>query len=128
LLEYFFAENPFPTHADKVFLARKSAMTYRQIHVWVRVIIGTLDPDVDDLKKFQNKRNKMKKEGRVLRKKAVAEGAILPLDSLYQRMERFIVLEKRKALALPPSPLHIPTKQGDKMVSVVSPCIFILFT
>jgi len=35
LLEHFFDENPFPTHADKVFLARKSAMTYRQIHVWV---------------------------------------------------------------------------------------------
>ncbi|KAG2350815.1 hypothetical protein BDR05DRAFT_985759 [Suillus weaverae] len=65
-LEYFFAENPFPTHADKAFLAKKSAMTYRQIHVW-----------------FQNRRNRMKKEGQVLRKKAVAEGATHLLDNLY---------------------------------------------
>ncbi|KAG2044459.1 homeodomain protein 2 [Suillus americanus] len=101
LLEYFFAENPFPTHADKAFLAKKSAMTYRQIHVW-----------------FQNRRNRMKKEGQVLRKKAVAEGATLPLDNLYQRMEKFIVPEERKASASPPSPPHSPTKQGDEMVSM----------
>lgn len=36
LLEYFFEENPFPSRADKVFLAKKSGMTYKQIHVWVR--------------------------------------------------------------------------------------------
>ncbi|KIK49416.1 hypothetical protein CY34DRAFT_32323, partial [Suillus luteus UH-Slu-Lm8-n1] len=102
LLEFFFAENPFPTHADKAFLAKKSAMTYRQIHVW-----------------FQNKRNKMKREGQVLRKKAVAEGATLPLDNLYQRMEKFIILEEeRKAPASPPSPPHSPTKQADEMMSV----------
>ncbi|KIK76812.1 hypothetical protein PAXRUDRAFT_835224 [Paxillus rubicundulus Ve08.2h10] len=35
LLEHFFDENPFPSHADKVFLAKKSGMAYRQIHVWV---------------------------------------------------------------------------------------------
>ncbi|KAG1885469.1 homeodomain protein 2 [Suillus subluteus] len=99
LLEYFFAENPFPTHADKAFLAKKSAMTYRQIHVW-----------------FQNRRNRMKKEGQVLRKKTVAEGATLPLDDLYQRMEKFIVPEGRKAPASPPSPPH--TKQGDDMMSI----------
>jgi hypothetical protein len=40
LLEYFFAENPFPTHADKAFLAKKSAMTYRQIHVWVCIFFS----------------------------------------------------------------------------------------
>nr|WDY60857.1 HD MAT HD2 protein [Rhizopogon vinicolor] len=79
LLEHFFAENPFPTHADKAFLAKKSAMTYRQIHVW-----------------FQNRRNRMKKEGRELKKKPVAEGATLPLDTLYQRMEKFIVPEGRE--------------------------------
>ncbi|KAG2118042.1 homeodomain protein 2 [Suillus discolor] len=101
LLEYFFAENPFPTHADKAFLAKKSAMTYRQIHVW-----------------FQNKRNRMKKEGKVLRKKAVAEGATLPLDNLYQRMEKFIVPEEKKALPSPPSPPHSPTKRGDEIMAV----------
>ncbi|KAG1783501.1 homeodomain protein 2 [Suillus placidus] len=101
LLEYFFAENPFPTHADKAFLAKKSAMTYRQIHVW-----------------FQNRRNRMKKEGQVLRKKAVAEGATLPLDSLYRRMEKFIVPEEKMAPASPPSPPYSPTKQGDEMMSI----------
>ncbi len=36
VLEAFFAENQFPSRADKNFLAKKSGMTYRQIHVWVR--------------------------------------------------------------------------------------------
>nr|WDY60850.1 HD MAT HD2 protein [Suillus brevipes] len=101
LLEYFFAENPFPTHADKAFLAKKSAMTFRQIHVW-----------------FQNKRNRMKKEGQILRRKAVAEGATLPLDSLYQRMEKFVLLEEKKAPASPPSSPHPPAKQRDEVMSV----------
>ncbi|KAG1904677.1 homeodomain protein 2 [Suillus fuscotomentosus] len=101
LLEYFFAENPFPTHADKAFLAKKSAMTYRQIHVW-----------------FQNRRNRMKKEGQVLRKKAVVEGATLPLDSLYRRMEKFIVPEEKKVPTSPPSPLHSLIKQRDEMMSI----------
>nr|WDY60863.1 HD MAT HD2 protein [Rhizopogon salebrosus] len=79
LLEHFFAENPFPTHADKAFLAKKSAMSYRQIHVW-----------------FQNRRNRIKKEGQVLKKKPVAEGATLPLDTLYQRMEKYVVPEGRE--------------------------------
>lgn len=39
LLEHFFDENPFPTHADKVFLAQKSSMSYRQIHIWVRIVV-----------------------------------------------------------------------------------------
>ena len=39
LFECFFAENPFPTHADKMFLAKKSNMEYRQIHVWVRALL-----------------------------------------------------------------------------------------
>lgn len=101
LLEYFFAENPFPSHADKAFLAKKSAMTYRQIHVW-----------------FQNRRNRMKKEGQVLRKKAVAEGATLPLDSLYQRMEKFIILEERKLHTSHSSLPHSPTKQRDEMMFI----------
>ncbi|KAG2367773.1 homeodomain protein 2 [Suillus spraguei] len=101
LLEYFFAENPFPTQADKAFLAKKSAMTYRQIHVW-----------------FQNRRNRMKKEGQILRKKAVTEGATLPLDNLYQRMEKFIIPEEKKAPVSPPSSLHSPIKQGDEMMSI----------
>lgn len=54
LLEYFFEENPFPTHADKAFLAKKSAMKYRQIHVWVRVFIGIqLGSDVDNSPSFK---------------------------------------------------------------------------
>ncbi|KAF9225446.1 hypothetical protein BS17DRAFT_778612 [Gyrodon lividus] len=73
LLEHFFEENPFPSHADKVFLAKKSGMTYRQIHVW-----------------FQNKRNRTK-NGKVLRKKPMSEGATLPLDSLVSKMERYII-------------------------------------
>ncbi|KAG2155592.1 homeodomain protein 2 [Suillus clintonianus] len=101
LLEYFFAENPFPTQADKAFLAKKSAMSYRQIHVW-----------------FQNRRNRMKKEGQVLRKKPVAEGATLPLDNLYQRMEKFIVPEERRAHTAHSSLPDLPTKQGDEMMSI----------
>ncbi|KAG2149576.1 homeodomain protein 2 [Suillus cothurnatus] len=101
LLEYFFAENPFPTHADKAFLAKKSAMTYRQIHVW-----------------FQNRRNRMKKEGQVLRKKAVAEGATLPLNNLYQRMEKFIVPQERNAHTSYSSPPESPINRGDEMLSL----------
>ncbi|KAF8846027.1 hypothetical protein BDN67DRAFT_1006520 [Paxillus ammoniavirescens] len=71
LLEHFFAENPFPTHADKAFLAKKSGMTYRQIHVW-------------------NRRNRSKNR-KTLRRKPMSEGANLPLDDLYRRMSKFIV-------------------------------------
>ncbi|KAF8833419.1 hypothetical protein BDN67DRAFT_1072940 [Paxillus ammoniavirescens] len=80
LLEHFFDENPFPTHADKIFLAKKSNMTYRQIHVW-----------------FQNKRNRTKKARKVtLRRKPMSEGATLPLDNLCQRMGRFIIPEHQR--------------------------------
>ncbi|KAF8445583.1 hypothetical protein L210DRAFT_928319 [Boletus edulis BED1] len=74
LLEHFFEENPFPTHADKMFLAKKSNMDYRQIHVW-----------------FQNRRNRTKKEGKTLRKKTAHEGATKPLVKLYQRMTGHMV-------------------------------------
>lgn len=37
ILEAFFSEEQFPSRADKLFLAKKSNMTYRQIHVWVRM-------------------------------------------------------------------------------------------
>lgn len=60
LLEHSFEENPFPTHADKARLAKKSGMTYRQIHVW-----------------FQNKRTRSRKE----RKKTVFSGATCPMGS-----------------------------------------------
>ncbi|KAH7930420.1 hypothetical protein BV22DRAFT_1000695 [Leucogyrophana mollusca] len=79
LLEHYFDENPFPTRADKDFLAKKSGMEYRQIHVW-----------------FQNRRNRTKKEGKVLKKKPMSEGATLPLDDLYARMEKYIVPEDRR--------------------------------
>ncbi|OJA19545.1 mating-type homeodomain transcription factor A2 [Rhizopogon vesiculosus] len=98
LLEHFFAENPFPTHADKAFLAKKSAMTYRQIHVW-----------------FQNRRNRMKKEGRELKKKPAAEGATLPLDTLYQRMEKFIVPEGREVPTSHSSPPDSISNEEDEM-------------
>lgn len=74
LLEHFFEENPFPTRADKSFLAKKSGMTYRQIHVW-----------------FQNRRNRSKKDGRILRRKPIGEGATLPLGPLCQRMKKYIM-------------------------------------
>ncbi|KAI5980668.1 hypothetical protein EDD15DRAFT_2346126 [Pisolithus albus] len=60
LLEHFFEENAFPTHADKVRLAKKSGMTYRQIHVW-----------------FQNKRTRSRKE----RRKTVSNAATFPMGS-----------------------------------------------
>lgn len=63
LLEHFFEENPFPTHAEKVSLAKKSGMTYRQIHVW-----------------FQNKRTRSKKDGKGSRQKT-ALYATSPVDS-----------------------------------------------
>ncbi|KAL4070619.1 A mating type protein [Scleroderma citrinum] len=83
LLEHFFDENPFPSRADKAFLAKKSRMTYRQIHVW-----------------FQNRRNRTKKEGKTLRRKPMSDGATLPLDTLYRRMSRYIVSPKH-AVATP---------------------------
>ncbi|KZT30834.1 hypothetical protein NEOLEDRAFT_1053882 [Neolentinus lepideus HHB14362 ss-1] len=38
VLEYMFAHNRFPSQADKTFLAKKSGMSYKQIHVWVRIL------------------------------------------------------------------------------------------
>lgn len=73
LLEHFFNENPFPSHADKAFLAKKSGMTYRQIHVW-----------------FQNRRSRTKKEGRRLRKTPSAQSTALPIPSSCTGMERCI--------------------------------------
>jgi hypothetical protein len=74
-----------------------------------------------DTPKFQNRRNRMKKEGQVLRKKATTEGAILPLDKLYQRMEKFILPEEKKTPASPRSLPHSPIIKGDEMVCLVSP-------
>ncbi|KAI6095339.1 hypothetical protein F5141DRAFT_723284 [Pisolithus sp. B1] len=62
LLEHFFDEDPFPTHADKTFLARKSGMSYQQIHVW-----------------FQNRRSRSRRVGKVLRKKPMPDGPASPL-------------------------------------------------
>ncbi|KAF9218580.1 hypothetical protein BS17DRAFT_770611 [Gyrodon lividus] len=80
LLEHFFDENAFPTHADKCFLAKKTNMTYRQIHVW-----------------FQNRRNRTKKEKFVLRRKPMTEGAMLPMDNLFLRMNKYIIRENKCA-------------------------------
>lgn len=73
LLEHFFDETPFPSHADKALLAKKSGMTYRQIHVW-----------------FQNRRSRTKKEGKEIRKKSSAQGATLPVDCSCTRMKQYI--------------------------------------
>lgn len=62
LLEHFFDEDPFPTHADKAFLARKSGMSYQQIHVW-----------------FQNRRSRSRRVGKVLRRKSMSKSATLPV-------------------------------------------------
>lgn len=72
LLEHFFDENPFPSHADKTFLARKSDMTYKQIHVW-----------------FQNRRSRTKREGKTCRKNCLVRGTPLPMDRLCARMKRY---------------------------------------
>lgn len=72
LLELFFDENPFPSHADKAFLAKKSGMTYKQIHVW-----------------FQNRRSRTKKEGRGLRKIPSAQRNPLPIVSSCTRTRRY---------------------------------------
>lgn len=42
MLEAFFAEEQFPSRADKLFLAKKAGMSYRQIHVWVHIPINHL--------------------------------------------------------------------------------------
>lgn len=72
LLERFFDDNPFPSHADKTFLAKKSDMTYKQIHVW-----------------FQNRRSRTKREGKTCRKNCLVQGAPLPMDRLCARMKRY---------------------------------------
>ncbi|KAI6012481.1 hypothetical protein F5J12DRAFT_818248 [Pisolithus orientalis] len=73
LLEHFFDENPFPTHADKAFLARKSGMSYQQIHVW-----------------FQNRRSRYRKVGKVLRKRTMSEGTALSPNSPAVRMDNWV--------------------------------------
>lgn len=47
-LEAFFSEEELPSRADKLFLAKKSGMTYRQIHVWVGLMI--IEFAIGDLK------------------------------------------------------------------------------
>ncbi|KAH7907999.1 A mating type protein [Hygrophoropsis aurantiaca] len=100
LLEHYFEENPFPTRADKDFLAKKSGMEYRQIHVW-----------------FQNRRSRTKKEGKTLTKKPMSEGVKLPLDDLYARMERYIIPEKERAKSVEPEQHQsIPEKMDGPSV------------
>ncbi|KAG9314046.1 hypothetical protein JVU11DRAFT_4825 [Chiua virens] len=96
LLERFFDENQFPTQADKVFLAQKSGMTYRQIHVW-----------------FQNRRNRLKKPNGSCRKRPAREGATLPLDHLRSRIEKHIVCEEQSAfIAFQPSSSHLNERKS----------------
>lgn len=72
LLERFFDEKPFPSHAEKTFLAGKSGMTYKQIHVW-----------------FQNRRSRTK-EGRRVHKKPSAQGVTLPVNCSCTRMRHHL--------------------------------------
>ncbi|KAI6120600.1 hypothetical protein EDD16DRAFT_1574501 [Pisolithus croceorrhizus] len=78
LLEQFFDQNPFPTHADKAFLARKSSMSYQQIHVW-----------------FQNRRSRSRKIGKVLCRKPTPEVTTSPVcaDSCVTKPDETIVYE-----------------------------------
>ncbi|KAG9314044.1 hypothetical protein JVU11DRAFT_4823 [Chiua virens] len=94
LLEQFFEKNPFPTHADKVFLAKKSDMTYRQIHVW-----------------FQNRRNRTKK---VSHKKPVSEVTTIPLDTPIRETGKFAVSRTAKQDA-PPSGRSVSVSSSTKI-------------
>lgn len=109
LLEHFFDENPLPSHAEKAFLAKKSGMTYKQIHVW-----------------FQNRRSRTKREGRT-RKKCSAHDATLPMDSSCTRMKRCTV-EKDRPASL--AKVHTPSSgyavvprasAGDKLLDAPTP-------
>lgn len=42
-LEAFFSLNKFPSRADRVFMAKQSGMTLRQINVWVSVSASSLN-------------------------------------------------------------------------------------
>ncbi|THG95866.1 hypothetical protein EW145_g7888 [Phellinidium pouzarii] len=50
LLESYFLENQRPSKADKMFLAKKSGMTYRQIVVWFQNKRRRTRSDIQDLK------------------------------------------------------------------------------
>ncbi|KAF8560024.1 hypothetical protein OG21DRAFT_1492442 [Imleria badia] len=108
LLEHFFEENPFPKHADKVFLAKKSNMQYRQIHVW-----------------FQNRRNRTKKEGKPLRKKPISEGATKPLDKLCERMKGYVVKPVSQASQLSQASLSGVDDQLRSAQNNASKCAFV---
>ncbi|EPQ60407.1 hypothetical protein GLOTRDRAFT_124164 [Gloeophyllum trabeum ATCC 11539] len=78
ILEFMYEENPFPPHADKVFLAKKCGMTYKQIHVW-----------------FQNRRNRSKKEGRAPKCEYHA-GDAFAFEALMSRLgERAVPADQR---------------------------------
>ncbi|EGO31058.1 A mating type protein [Serpula lacrymans var. lacrymans S7.9] len=76
MLELFFRQNPFPSHADKAFLAKKSGMTYRQMHVW-----------------FQNRRSRTKKEGLEVKRRPESPVSRVYLDELCERMRERIIPE-----------------------------------
>ncbi|KDQ63285.1 hypothetical protein JAAARDRAFT_75729 [Jaapia argillacea MUCL 33604] len=70
MLEFAFKENPFPSHADKAAFAKKSGMTYRQIHVW-----------------FQNRRSRAKRDGVRLRKVDINNTTKFNFDPLISRLK-----------------------------------------
>ncbi|KAI0687917.1 hypothetical protein BC835DRAFT_1419572 [Cytidiella melzeri] len=53
ILERAFSSNPYPTRSEKLTIAGCTGMEYNQVHVW-----------------FQNRRNRMKREGKEIRKLA----------------------------------------------------------
>lgn len=81
--------------------------------------------DIDNFQ-FQNRRNRMKKEGQVLKKKPAAEGATLPLDTLYQRMKKFIVPEGREVRTPHSSPSDSSINEEDVMVCTIFPVVCVL--
>lgn len=124
LLEHFFDENPFPTHADKEFLAKKSNMQYRQIHVWVSNVLNSISALIDFQPiQFQNRRNRTKKEVKPLTKKPIYEGATKPLDQLYERMKGYMINSVSKALR----PSQVDRSTGVGSISSTTQSVFSFF-
>ncbi|KAI0673311.1 hypothetical protein C8Q78DRAFT_615894 [Trametes maxima] len=59
ILEQFFEGNAFPSRLEKIELADRCNMEYRQIHVW-----------------FQNRRSRFRKEGRSFKKRELGAGFV----------------------------------------------------
>nr|ADN97171.1 A2 mating-type protein [Phanerodontia chrysosporium] len=104
-LEQAFQSNPYPSRQDKERLAEKTGMHFEQIHVW-----------------FQNRRNRVKKEGRDLRKTTIFhpmwqeascvvslfdDGRVTAGITEYDRDISIVLPDKHAAAVLRPSPAHL---------------------